>query len=94
MSKLKSIMENRIHGNLGGEQRKMCYDCLHVLPGMQGDEVTCEIYTFKNVRYGVRKMGAVSPNFAEDCEFYEAMDADQKAASERKFKEFYRQLGR
>ena len=93
MSKLKSIMENRTKGNLTGGQKKSCYDCLHVLPGMHGDEVTCEINTFKYERYRIRKMGAVSPSFAEGCEFYEAMTPDQKHASERKFKEFYKRLG-
>ena len=41
MSKLKSIMNNRTHGHLG-EQRKTCSDCVHVMPGIRGDEVTCE----------------------------------------------------
>ena len=47
MSKLKSIMHNRTHGHLG-ETRRTCSDCVHVMPGMRGDEVTCEIYTFKH----------------------------------------------
>jgi|APSaa5957512535_1039671.scaffolds.fasta_scaffold265697_1 hypothetical protein len=93
MSKLKSIMENWTKGNLGGGQGKSCYDCLHVMPGLTGDEVTCEIYTFKNERFGVPHMGGVPPNFAIRCEFYEEMDADQKATSEMKFKEFYKKLG-
>jgi hypothetical protein len=54
MSKLKSIMYNRTHGHLG-EQRKSCSDCVHVMPGMQGDDVTCKIYTFKYQEYNVRK---------------------------------------
>ena len=93
MSKLKSVMENRTKGNLTGGQKRSCYDCLHVLPGMHGDEVTCEIYTFKYERYRVRKMSAVSPSFADGCDFFQAMTPEQKDASERKFKEFYKRLG-
>lgn len=91
MSKLKSIMGNRTRGHLG-EQRKSCYDCVHVLPGMSGDEVTCEIYSFKYDRYHVRKKGAVSPTFANECSFFKAMTPEEKAASERKFRAFYQQL--
>ena len=52
MSKLKSIMNNRTHGHLG-EQRKTCSACVHVMLGIRGDEVTCEIDTFKYQQYNV-----------------------------------------
>ena len=91
MSKLKSIMENRTRGHLA-DQRKSCYDCVHVLPGMKGDEVTCEIYTYKNERYNVPIKGAVSPEFANGCSLFEAMTPREKEISERKFREFYSQL--
>lgn len=92
MSKLKSIMENRTKGSLVNDRRKSCYDCVHVLPGMHGDEVTCEIYTFKYKRYDVHKKGSVLPSFANECAFFKAMTPDEKAASERKFREFYKRL--
>ncbi len=91
MSKLKSIMHNRTHGHLG-EQRRSCSDCIHVMPATRGDEVTCEIYTFKHEAYNVPKRSALSPAFANDCGFYQAMTLVQKAESERKFREFFKRL--
>jgi len=91
MSKLKSIMHNRTHGHLG-ETRRDCSDCVHVMPGMRGDEVTCEIYTFKHQAYKVPRRSSLSPAFANDCGFYQAMTPVQKAESERKFREFYKRL--
>jgi hypothetical protein len=91
MSKLKSIMHNRTHGHLG-EQRRSCSDCIHVMPATRGDEVTCEIYTFKHEAYNVPKRSALSPAFANDCGFYQAMTPVQKAESERKFREFFKRL--
>lgn len=91
MSKLKSIMHNRTHGHLG-EIKKSCSDCAHVMPGMTGDEVTCEIYTFKFQEYNVRRKNSISPGFANQCTHYRLMTPVEKAESERKFKEFYKRL--
>ncbi len=91
MSKLKSIMQNRTQGHLG-EQQRNCSDCVHVMPGMTGDEVTCEIYTFKYEVYKVRRRNSISPGFANDCGYYQAMTPVQKAESKRKFREFYKRL--
>ena len=91
MSKLKSIMNNRTHGHLG-EQRKTCYDCVHVMPGIRGDEVTCKIYTFKYQQYNVRRKNALSPDAANDCNFYQLMTPVEKLELERKFRAYYSQL--
>lgn len=91
MSKLKSIM-NRAHRHLG-ENRKSCSDCVHVMPGMTGDDVTCKIYTFKYQEYNVHRKSALSPDSANSCNFYQLMTPVEKAESERKFREYYKQLG-
>jgi len=91
MSKLKSIMNNRMHGHLG-EQRRNCFDCVHVMPSTSVDEVTCAIYTFRHREYNVPRRSALSPAFANDCGFYQAMTPVQKAELERKFKEYYKRL--
>ena len=92
MSKLKSIMEYRTKGHLA-DQRKSCFDCVHVRPGMQqADEVTCEIYTFKNDQYNVPKKVSIPPAFASGCTFFKAMTLAEKEASEQKFREFYKRL--
>ena len=91
MSKLQPIMYSRTHGHLGG-QRKSCSDCVHVMPGMQGDDVTCKIYTFKYQEYNVRKNNSLSPDSANDCSFYQLMTPVEKAESERKFREYYKRL--
>lgn len=92
MSKLKSLIEQRAQGPLTGRQRKTCFDCVHVLPGPTGNEVTCEVYTFKYERYGVRRMGAIAPSFAHECAFYKAMTPEEKTTAAQKFREFYRRL--
>jgi hypothetical protein len=91
MSKLKSIMQNRTQGHLS-DQRRSCFDCVHVLPAWNSSEVTCEVYTFKYTRYNVRKKSAVPPAFANECTFFQAMTPEEKEASERKFREFYKRL--
>ncbi|MBM3261961.1 MAG: hypothetical protein FJY97_00800 [candidate division Zixibacteria bacterium] len=91
MSKLKSIMHNRTGGHLA-DQRRTCFDCVHVLPDFSASEVTCEIYTYKAIRYKVNKKGAIPPTFANECPFFKAMTAEEKTVSERKFREFYKQL--
>lgn len=90
MSKLKSIIEQRSSGLTA--HPKTCYDCIHVLPGMNSEEVTCEVYTFKYERYQVPRKASIRPSFANTCPFYKAMTPDEKAVSERKFREFYKRL--
>lgn len=91
MSKLKSLMEQRTKGHLG-EHSKTCFDCVHVLPALTSDEVTCEVYTFKYERYGVPRKASLRPSFANSCAYYQAMTPEEKAVSERKFREFYKRL--
>jgi hypothetical protein len=91
MSKLKSIIEQRTKAPLTG-QRKSCFDCVHVLPSVNADEVTCEIYTFKYEQYQVARKRALRPSFANTCPFYQAMTPEEKTISERKFREFYKRL--
>jgi hypothetical protein len=86
-------MHNRTGGRLG-DQRKSCYDCIHVLPAINGSEVMCEIYTFKFTRYNVRKRGSLDPGTANDCSFFQPMTPEEKTASEKKFREFYQKLGK
>ena len=91
MSKLKSIMQNRSHGHLG-ENNLSCSDCVHVMPALRGDEVTCEISTFKNQENNVPRRSSLSPSFANECRFYKAMTPLQRKDSERKFREFYKRI--
>ena len=91
MSKLKSIMEQRTRGGLTDHHRT-CYECIHVLPGLNSEEVTCEVYTFKNERYHVPRKASIRPAYAKDCTFFQAMTPEQKAESAQKFREYYKRL--
>ena len=91
MSKLKSVMQNRTHGHLG-DQKKSCFDCIHVLPAFNANEVTCEVYTYKNIRYKVQRIGSMAPEHANICPFFQAMTTEEKTASEQKVRAFYKQL--
>lgn len=91
MSKLKSIMHNRTGGHLA-DRRRTCFDCIHVLPAFSANEVACEVYTYKYARYGVQKRASMLPGVANDCTLFQAMTPEEKSVSERKFREFYKQL--